>query len=61
MPASIKLRRGVELASSETAAMIAFLDKHLDRGSYADQAGTVVPATLLKIDGSIDQARIASE
>lgn len=54
MPAIVKLRRGIELTSSETAALIAFLDMHLDRGRYADQAGMVIPATLLKTDGSIE-------
>jgi hypothetical protein len=54
MPAIVKLRRGIELASSETEAVITFLDMHLDRGRYADQAGTVIPATLLKTDGSIE-------
>lgn len=54
VPAILKLRRGSELASSESTAVIVFLDMHLDRGRYADQAGTFIPATLLKTDASIE-------
>ncbi|QVG65554.1 hypothetical protein JG551_002989 [Curtobacterium flaccumfaciens pv. flaccumfaciens] len=56
MPAIAKLRRGIELTPGEMTAVIAFLDMHLDRGRYAAQAGTVIPATLLKTDGSIENA-----
>jgi hypothetical protein len=36
------------------AAMIAFLDMHLDRGRYADQMDIRTPAVLLKTDGTIE-------
>jgi hypothetical protein len=56
MPVIAKLRREIELTPSEMAAMIAFLDMHLDRGRYADQAGIVLPAAVLKTDGSVESA-----
>jgi len=36
------------------AAMIAFLDMHLDRGRYADQMDIRTPAVMIKTDGTIE-------
>jgi hypothetical protein len=36
------------------AAMIAFLDMHLDRGRYADQMDIRTPAVMTKTDGTIE-------
>ncbi|XYX72145.1 hypothetical protein ACAD36_00099 [Clavibacter nebraskensis] len=50
-----KLRRGnPTLDAKGLAAMIAFLEMHLDRGRYADQMAIRTPAVLLKTDGSIE-------
>lgn len=41
------------LDDDAVAAMISFLDMHLDRGRYADQTEVRTPAVLLKADGTI--------
>ncbi|KQR22471.1 hypothetical protein ASF79_09565 [Agreia sp. Leaf335] len=41
------------LDDKTVAAMIAFLDMHLNRGRYADQMEVRTPALLLKTDGTI--------
>lgn len=45
LPAINKLRNGdTTLTDVEQQALIAFLDMHLDRGRYANQAKTLAPA-----------------
>ncbi|MHA7269534.1 hypothetical protein [Arthrobacter sp. HLT1-20] len=58
IPAIVKLRKGHVLTGVERGALIAFMDMHLDRGRYADQAKSRVPAVLLKIDGRIENAEL---
>lgn len=55
MQAIAKLRgQDPSLDDRTVAAMIAFLDMHLDRGRYADQTDVRTPAVLLKTDGTIE-------
>lgn len=55
MRAIAKLRgEDLSLDDKTLAAMIAFLDMHLDRGRYADQTEVRTPAVLLKTDGTIE-------
>jgi hypothetical protein len=56
IPALAKLRTGGPLAPAEQTAMINFLDLHLDRGRYADQANTRIPAVLINTDGRSEAA-----
>lgn len=59
IPAINKLREGhSSLTEVERKALIAFLDMHLDRGRYADQAKTVAPAMIVTTDGSHDDAEL---
>lgn len=59
IPAIVKLRNGDALTAVERSAVIAFLDMHLDRGRYADQTKTRVPAVVLKTGGRIEHAELA--
>ncbi|WIE56301.1 DUF4238 domain-containing protein [Curtobacterium sp. MCBD17_003] len=53
-----KLRREDLTLDGETlAAMIAFLDMHLDRGRYADQTAVRTPASLLMTDGTVKDVK----
>lgn len=59
IPAIKKLREGhLGLTAVERKAVIAFLDMHLDRGRYANQAKTLAPAVILKTDGSHENAEL---
>lgn len=54
IPALVKLSsERPELRPDDMTAIVSFLDMHLDRGRYADQAATQTPATVLRADGSI--------
>lgn len=57
-PALLKLRYGHALTPAEQRAVVAFLDMHLDRGRYADQAKIRTPAVLLKTGGLIEHAEL---
>ncbi|WP_082460168.1 DUF4238 domain-containing protein [Frigoribacterium sp. Leaf8] len=55
MQAIAKLRGEDPTMDDETvAALMAFLDMHLDRGRYADQTEVRTPAVLLKTDGTTE-------
>lgn len=59
IPAINKLRDGdYELSDVEQKALVTFLDMHLDRGRYANQAKTLAPAFLVKEDGSHEKAEL---
>ncbi|TJY66200.1 DUF4238 domain-containing protein [Arthrobacter sp. CAU 1506] len=58
IPAIVRLRKGYTLTAAERNAVVAFLDMHLDRGRYADQAKTRVPAVVLKTGGRIEHAEM---
>lgn len=59
MQAITRLRADDPTLDEETvAAMIAFLDMHLDRGRYADQAEVHTPAIRLKMDGTIEEVEL---
>lgn len=53
-----KLRGGRELTEAEATAVVGFLDMHLDRGRYADQAEIFTPAMLLMEDGQVKDATL---
>lgn len=57
----IKMLRdgGDTLTSTDISAMIAFLDMHLDRGRYADQAKLLTPAVLIKTGGQLENAELS--
>lgn len=57
-PAIVKLRNGHTLTATERSAVITFLDMHLDRGRYADQAKIRIPAVVLKTGGRIEDAEL---
>lgn len=58
IPAILKLRHGHTLTTAERRAVVAFLDMHLDRGRYADQAEILTPALLLKTGGLLEDAEL---
>lgn len=59
IPAINKLRGGdYDLSDAERKALVAFLDMHLDRGRYANQARTLAPAILVKTDGQHENAEL---
>lgn len=45
-----------DLSEAERKAVVAFLDMHLDRGRYANQANILAPAIALKTDGEHENA-----
>lgn len=53
-----RLRNGHQLNEAEKTAMVAFLDMHLDRGRYADQAGIRTPAMMLMTDGRVENGHL---
>lgn len=60
IPVIKKLRDGGDtMTSADMSAMIAFLDMHLDRGRYADQAKVGAPAVLIKTGGQHEQAELS--
>ncbi len=60
IPALRKLRQdGESLTVTERDAVIAFLDMHLDRGRYADQARIDVPAVVVKSTGPNEDATLS--
>jgi len=62
IPALVRLRgNDGSLAEADRDAVIAFLDMHLDRGRYADQARRNVPAVILKSDGLSENVKFSSE
>lgn len=58
IPVIRKLRERQTLTPAEQTAMVAFLDMHLDRGRYADQTKTRIPAVLVKIGGLVEDAEL---
>ncbi|KIC59978.1 hypothetical protein RM52_00745 [Microbacterium hominis] len=59
VPVIAKLRSGADsLSTSECSDMVAFLDMHLDRGRYADQAKVRTPAVLVKTGGALEDAQL---
>ncbi|MGP5316448.1 hypothetical protein ACTXMB_00545 [Arthrobacter rhombi] len=59
IPAVVKLRNELALTEADRRVVIAFLDMHLDRGRYADQAKTRSPAVLLRTGGHIEDAELS--
>ena len=56
----VKFRNGgATLTSADMAAMIAFVDMHLDRGRYADQAKVRTPAVLVKTGWQLEDAELS--
>jgi len=54
-----KLRQAqYHLTGDERVALVAFLDMHLDRGRYADQADIQAPAVALRMDGTQEQVQL---
>ncbi|MGO4785517.1 DUF4238 domain-containing protein [Cryobacterium sp. W22_MBD10_FK3] len=59
-PVIVKLRdRDIALTSADIAAMIAFMEMHLDRGRYADQAKVRTPAVLVKTGWHFEDAELS--
>ncbi len=54
------LRQDESITESDRDAVIGFLDMHLDRGRYADQAGVDVPAVIVKA-GLSENVKLSSE
>ncbi len=50
-----KLRAGTALERNEQHSVIAFLDMHLERGTYADQAKIQTPALAVRTDGTSEE------
>lgn len=60
IPVIVKLRDdSLNVTPAEIAAMIAFLDMHLHRGRFADQAKVRTPALLWKLGGQIEEAELS--
>ena len=60
LPVIVKLRNGgATLTSADVVAMIAFIDMHLDRGRYADQAKVRTPAVLVKTGMQLEDAGLS--
>lgn len=59
IPAIVKLRKELTLTEADRSAVIAFLDMHLDRVRYADQAKTRSPAVLLRTGGRIEESELS--
>lgn len=53
VPAIVKLRQGDPLSPVERTRLVAFLDMHLDRGRYADQAKLTSLGIALGMDGTL--------
>ena len=59
MSAINKIREGdYELSDAGRKAVVAFLDMHLDRGRYANQANILAPAIVLKTDGEHENGEL---
>lgn len=59
IPAINKLRNGDTILTVEDQhALIEFMDMHLDRGRYANQAKTLAPALLLKTNGTHEDSEL---
>lgn len=58
IPALFKLRHGHSLSADEKSNVVDFLDMHLDRGRYADQAQVSTPATVLKTGVRVEAAEL---
>jgi len=59
-PVIDKLRAGgAALTPADMLAMITFIDMHLDRGRYADQAKVLTPATLIKPGWQLEEAELS--
>lgn len=58
LPVIQKLRRGEKLGDVGKLRLIAFLDMHLDRGRYADQANILTPAIALHHDFSTSEIQL---
>lgn len=57
-PALVKLRNGTQLDENEQRDLIAFLDMHLERGRYANQAAITTPALVIKCGGEFEQTNL---
>ena len=53
-----KLREGEPITLDEQRDVIAFLNMHMERGRYADQATTTTPALLIKTSGDAEKANL---
>lgn len=59
IPVINKLRDDhLALTAVERKALVAFLDMHLDRGRYANQAKTLAPAVIVTTDGEPENANL---
>lgn len=59
IPLIKKLREDEPIAPDDMGRVIAFLDMHLDRGRYADQAKVLAPALLVKTDGGHEDGHLS--
>lgn len=57
-PALGQLREQSPLTAEGQRRVIAFLDMHLERGSYADQAKITTPALVIKSNGETEEAEL---
>ncbi|WP_286161119.1 DUF4238 domain-containing protein [Arthrobacter sp. MYb213] len=58
IPALVKLRYGHRLETEEKTSVVSFLDMHLDRGRYADQAQVSTSALVLKTGGRMEHENL---
>ncbi len=56
--ALVKLREETPITQDEQRDVVAFLNMHLERGRYADQAKITTPALLIKTNGSSEEANL---
>lgn len=60
IPIIKRLRNGGDsMDEKDMNALVAFLDMHLDRGRYADQAKVRTPALVLKDDGKVEAVELS--
>lgn len=57
-PVFVKLREGAKLGENDKRSVIKFLDMHLERGRYADQAKISTPALVLKTGGRVEEVEL---
>lgn len=58
VPVIVKLRETEVISPVERARMVAFLDMHLDRGRYANQAKILTPGLALMADGRVESINL---
>ena len=54
IPALVKLREGTPIDQVDQRNVITFLDMHIERGRYANQAKVTTPALAVKVDGTTE-------